>query len=308
VGNKYVSPKFATGEDFENYLDILNASHKGQYLKLVCDLGVDDTTYITFSRLNESSFVIDWGDGTIDKNTKSHTYASEGVYEINIYGVTSKTSLEQCKAIKSVVIGKGVDIITSMFSACERLENVTIEDGVTSIGSWAFRSCQFTHIEIPNSVTTFGSQAFGCCPLLRTMTFGSRLKDSNYDDAFYLTSVVKIYVPFECLEEYKAMIMFKDVSWALDALIPASSALGRSGTYTLAVSDWRGSGPYTFNDNFSYLGNNDAIFFSPSTATDKTNMEDANIFISSSGIMVSFRAETKPTADITLEYFIVKGM
>lgn len=80
--------------------------------------------------------------------------------------------------------------------------------------------------------------------------------------------------------------------------------LGISGSSTLLASGWSNNA-YTLT--ISTLGTNDAIFFSPSTLADKTNMESSNIITSTSGSTVTFSAISTPMVDIVLNYFITKG-
>ena len=50
---------------------------------------VSSKTYLIYS-LNandcDNDFVVDWGDGTIEKNMISHTYEQEGMYTIRLKG------------------------------------------------------------------------------------------------------------------------------------------------------------------------------------------------------------------------------
>lgn len=84
----------------------------------------------------------------------------------------------------------------------------------------------------------------------------------------------------------------------------ANLLLGVSGIATLSLSTWA-SNSYSLAVN--ELGANDAIFFSPVSATDKTNLETANIIINTNGATITFTAETTPIANISLNYFIVRG-
>lgn len=79
---------------------------------------------------------------------------------------------------------------------------------------------------------------------------------------------------------------------------------GVEGTVTLTASSWTGR-VYTLT--VEKLGEEDAIFFTPSTRGDKTALEEADIFISSNNSVVTFEAVTTPTADIALKYFITRG-
>ena len=87
-------------------------------------------------------------------------------------------------------------------------------------------------------------------------------------------------------------------------IVPGSIVLGTSGTVTLTVASWT-DGVCTLT--VDEMGENDAIFFTPSTKADKTALEDADVFIGTAGQTVTLEANTTPTADITLDYFITRG-
>ena len=80
--------------------------------------------------------------------------------------------------------------------------------------------------------------------------------------------------------------------------------LGDSGSVTLEASKWV-EGTYTINP--TDLKDTDAIFFYPNTIDDKTNAEDAELFVSTSGTTIIFSAQNTPSVDITFNYFIARG-
>jgi hypothetical protein len=84
----------------------------------------------------------------------------------------------------------------------------------------------------------------------------------------------------------------------------AGNIYGVSGTVTLSVSFWTDN---VLALSVSALGVNDAIFFSPVSALDKTRLETANCLVTAENNVVTFTAETAPTTDITLNYFIARG-
>lgn len=79
---------------------------------------------------------------------------------------------------------------------------------------------------------------------------------------------------------------------------------GTSGEVTLTASNWQNN---SYALNISKLGVNDAVFFTPANLTSKTVLESANVFISSNASIVTFSAQTAPTQDIILAYFIARG-
>lgn len=84
----------------------------------------------------------------------------------------------------------------------------------------------------------------------------------------------------------------------------AGRIYGQSGTFTLNAADWSGN-DYTVA--VEELGADDALLVSGATAADQTRMGEANLFATASAGSVTFTAETKPTEDIMLNYFIARG-
>ena len=72
------------------------------------------------------------------------------------------SAFSHCKSLKSVVIPKGVTLISqSAFESCEALSEVTIPYGVTTICSYVFSGCtSLRTINIPESVTVIEAFAF----------------------------------------------------------------------------------------------------------------------------------------------------
>lgn len=83
-----------------------------------------------------------------------------------------------------------------------------------------------------------------------------------------------------------------------------SAVRGLSGTATLLANDWVNNEQSLV---LSELGDDDAVFFYPSSSTDKELLESANVFVSASYSTVTFSAETIPSSDISLYYFIARG-
>lgn len=83
-----------------------------------------------------------------------------------------------------------------------------------------------------------------------------------------------------------------------------SEILGVSGTITLQVGKWTGNVYSVALENF---GSEDAIFFSPISIEDKTVIETANIYVSTSENTITFEAVKIPESDIKLNYFIARG-
>ena len=104
-------------------------------------------------------------------------------------------TFRDCKALRSVVIGKRVTAIgESAFYGCAALSSVEIPNSVITIEGEAFRDCiSLTAIDIPNSVTSIGWCAFDGCTRLRDLTIGNgvaTIEDGALSNCQSLTEVV----------------------------------------------------------------------------------------------------------------------
>ena len=84
----------------------------------------------------------------------------------------------------------------------------------------------------------------------------------------------------------------------------AGAIYGLSGQVVLLATNWTDN-DYTLQ--LAQLGANDAVFFTPATADDRTALENANITLSTDNSVVTFMAEAAPTTDVTIDYFISRG-
>ena len=76
-----------------------------------------------------------------------------------------------CQDLKSVVIGKYVDTISSQaFQSCKSLTDITFPDGLKAISYWAFNNCtSLKTVRIPAG-TSVDSEAFINCPDIQIQT------------------------------------------------------------------------------------------------------------------------------------------
>ena len=149
-------------------------------------------------------------------------------------------AFSDCSSLKSIIIPNSVTEIGDWaFGGCDSLANVTIGDGVTAIGDWAFGGCDsLASITIPDSVTSIGESAFNSCSSLASVTIGNSVTSiggAAFVDCSRLASVycrptipptgdnymfdynarLKIYVPTESVEAYKAAYGWSDYAYSI---------------------------------------------------------------------------------------------
>lgn len=91
--------------------------------------------------------------------------------------------------------------------------------------------------------------------------------------------------------------------------LDTTNLLAKNGTATLLANGWTLSGSvYTQSVAVSNVGANDTLFVAGASASDCLEMQTANVFYATaSGTTVTFTAKQEPTADINIEYTIVRG-
>lgn len=126
--------------------------------------------------LGGTNIVIDYGDGNIEQYNGdfSHTYDTNGVYTIQIYGVTTIKNycFYQCSGLTSVSIPNSVTSLgESCFSGCSDLISVSIPNSITNLTYSCFYNCSsLNDISIPDSVTYIGPNCFYKCSSLTSVS------------------------------------------------------------------------------------------------------------------------------------------
>ena len=164
-----------------------------------------------------------YDDGSNDENFKKAVDRSiTSITADMLEGVTNikNAAFVYCDFLTSVEIPNSVtNIGVSAFSSCRSLANVKMSNSVTNIGNSAFGSCSaLTSIEIPNSVTSIGSNAFLGCSSLTSVTVLATTPPTLGAAVFPSSSDLKIYVPAESVEAYKAATNWSDYASKIYAI------------------------------------------------------------------------------------------
>lgn len=120
-----------------------------------------------------------------------------------------------CDKLKSVSIGNGITAIEEgTFYDCYRLSELHISKNVTMIGPYAFANCRsLTSLTIPSSVNSIAEGAFWGCTATSQVYIAATTPPTLASDAFKnCDSDLKIYVPSESLNAYKAAEYWKDLN------------------------------------------------------------------------------------------------
>lgn len=154
-----------------------------------------------------------------------YAFQYSGVEEISL--PSSLTSIGQScfanmNALRKINVPAGVrNLPGDAFALCQSLEQIELSEGLETIGSNVFyfvRSLQT--LVIPSTVTSIGGSAFYNYYCLPTVTVLATTPPTLGTNAFYSSTIQKIYVPAESVEAYKSATNWADYAEKIEA-IPA---------------------------------------------------------------------------------------
>lgn len=186
---------------------------------VIIDIDVlEENTTVSF---NQTPKLSDWGDGIIDNNKSTHTYAAIGKYKIiselspnfiesiplsfnfttgsckfAAYCPSKCTPRFSTSGLYNIMWGKGRTVLeANCLNDCPNLVNIVIPDGIEIIGNNAFRNCYaLKKVVIPKSVTTIGEYAFINCKSLKKLIIPNDVTNIG-DGAFAYTDLRNINIP-----------------------------------------------------------------------------------------------------------------
>ena len=114
-------------------------------------------------------------------------------------------AFNNCSTISSIILPETVTLIgPKAFMGCTSLINISIPDGVTYIGDYAFYQCSsITTLTIPENVEIIGDYFILSCNNLKRIEVKPITPPKGSYSMLTLYSNTFIYVPYECLNEYK---------------------------------------------------------------------------------------------------------
>ena len=123
------------------------------------------------------------------------------------------TAFMSCTNLKSVVIPDCVTHIEpGAFQNCTSLTSINIPDNVIRIDA-AFLGCSaLTSISIPKNVTQIAQYAFSDCTSLTRVEVKATVPPTIFSETFDNSTALKIYVPKESIDAYKAANYWKDLN------------------------------------------------------------------------------------------------
>lgn len=183
---------------------------------------VDDKTYVVI-RIDEdwqknvtirycqwcASFVLDWGDGTVEDPTtnssganftKTHTYAEKGEYIITIavsgtwnMGLNSTSGTffgsinnNESAALKEVYLGKGARLLGNAFYKAMSLEKVTIPKTATQTWASAFAWCSsLKAVVLPSTFTVITASSFAYAMSMEMISFPKSITEIQAESFGY---------------------------------------------------------------------------------------------------------------------------
>lgn len=181
-----------------------------------------------------------------------------------------------CGNLADIIFHDNVTTIGDFaFYSCSSLTSITIPDSITKIGDYAFYGCSnLANLSIGDGLIQIGHEAFGICSELIRIDMNTTTPPAMFSDTFNnCGSDLKVYVPSESLEEYKATDYWKDLD-IVEALIPnnqiwyttsdgdvvalyateESEIVNSFGSNVVSNIYKNGKGIITFDNDVSYIG------------------------------------------------------
>ena len=120
---------------------------------------------------SDDSLSVNFGDGSVINYTTGrleHTYATTGVYDVNILGeitTLGANCFNRCSGLTSINLPNSITTLgIGCFSGCSGLTSINLPNSITTLEKACFSQCSgLTSINLPNSITTLGDNCFNGC-------------------------------------------------------------------------------------------------------------------------------------------------
>ena len=120
---------------------------------------------------SDDSLSVNFGDGSVINYTTGrleHTYATTGVYDVNILGeitTLGANCFNRCSGLTSINLPNSITTLgNDCFYGCTGLTSINLPNSITTLGIGCFSQCSgLTSINLPNSITTLEKACFSQC-------------------------------------------------------------------------------------------------------------------------------------------------
>ena len=128
--------------------------------------------------------------------------------------------LSSCYVLKKVVLPPEMTTISSyMMNQDYNLEVIELPEGIQSIEAYAFSDVNsLATLIIPSTVTSIGNKALYSYRSLPSVTILATTPPTLGTNAFYSSSIQKIYVPAESVEAYKSATNWANYAEKIEAI------------------------------------------------------------------------------------------
>jgi hypothetical protein len=197
----------------DNITNWINDNNSGNAVEDVVKVPNNEVWYTTTDGeiVNLSSVENNYGNRVSDNVYKD----GKGIISFSGGDLKSigNTAFMSCTNLKSVVIPDCVTHIEpAAFQNCTSLTSINIPDNVIRIDA-AFLGCSaLTSISIPKNVTQIAQYAFSDCTSLTRVEVKAAVPPTIFSETFDNSTALKIYVPKESIDAYKAANYWKDLN------------------------------------------------------------------------------------------------
>ncbi len=140
--------------------------------------------------------------------------------------VIGKSAFECCTALKEIILGNSVEVISQAAFRDSALEKIDLPDSVAEINRYAFYRTRLTEVKLPSSISSVEKYVFYGCERLTKIEFCRRLERISEYAFASCTSLAEIVIPngIEMLGDYS----FSSCTSLEKIFIPKNTMIGEN--------------------------------------------------------------------------------